>query len=1180
MTYVKIERYFTTKNTDVFSMFKWKKVDVSIKNYSTGQIIFEANGLEFPEHYSDNACDIIAKMYFRKKGVPGCGHETSLKQVVSRMADFWTKALVDEKIINKKDAKILFDELVFIMLSQMWAPNTPQWFNTGLYHSYGIKGVAQDSFAFDKKLGKVTPCSDATTPASACFITTVKDQLLGDQSLSDHLCTATRLFSYGSGVGSNWSDIRGDGEALSGGGVSSGVLSFLKVFDKNAGAIKSGGTHRRSSVLNVIDLDHPDIFDFINWKVKEEDKVRALAKMGYDTSFTGEAYETVSGQNCNNSVAISDTFMELLKEKDSNWMLKGRVDRSKDREIKTKELWDAICEAAWLTGDPGVQFTDTINEWNTVPHSGRIKSSNPCFAYETRILTADGYQRIGDLKDQEVLLVNADGVAAKGKVWSSGIKPTITLVLADGTKITCTPDHQFKTAEGETVKAKNLLGKALATFTDCNTDQYYDERYMAIGSSYEPSDDEEINFSKMTLSEKRSFLRGYFNKHAVMNDGFLEISNPNGDLIYTIVDLLADLDVEASISVTKDEEKMYVVSISGYLPSVMFVGNIGTSDNRTVGLFDDSPRVISIKPDVDQEVFDFSEPLTNWGVVEGVVAHNCSEFLFLNDSSCNLSSINLIKFYDKETEVFNYLNFIKVVEMAMLVMEASCHWGSYPTPQIAENTYKFRPLGLGITNLGALLMSMALPYDSDEGRDIAASIMSLLTATAYETSARMAKKIGPFEEFDKNKVPMLNVIQKHMEAWLDVPISEFPNWEAFNNATTEMWKDAIDLGNEYGYRNATVSLVAPAGTISFAMNADSTGLEPFFSHIVYKKVADGSFMGLANNVIGDGLETLGYDQYAIEEILEYVKDHEKIEGAPHLEEEHLPIFDTANRCGDGVRFISPEGHVRMIAAIQPHMSMGASKTVNLPCNATIEDISNIYKLAHELGCKCIALYRDGCKLSQPLTTSKEVSTAKAYEDMTYQELLNVVKSMPNANECSLPATVEISRKRLPVETNAIKNEVEMDDQSFHVIRSFYDDGKLGEIFMTVGKNGSTVKGLQEVLCMIVSKALQYGVPPEVLAKTMRHHEFPPNGLVFNHPFIKSASSIPDLMSKFLDISQGNYKYCQVKPDSVNVTIDPPLEGVKFEAVYGDICSECGSNKIVKAGVCKYCQACGSSTGCS
>lgn len=962
-------RLFTIEKpvgTSVYDMFKWKDVDVIIQDFKNDTILFEGHGLEFPVNYSQNACDIIAKMYFRKSGVPETGHEVSLKQVVHRMVDFWVSAMVDECLITQEDYHIAYDELAYMMCNQMWAPNSPQWFNTGLKRSYDINGEATGEYYWDPDKKKVVESTDGYTrsQASACFIVGVKDSLLGEQSLMDNLTTASRLFKYGSGVGSNWSKIRSVGEKMSGGGKSSGLLSFQRVYDRNAGAIKSGGVTRRAAVMQVLNIDHPEILDFVRWKSREEDKVVALGKMGYDVSIAGDAYETVSGQNVNNSVSIPDRFMQKISDGDTDatWNLIGRIDPSVNKKIKAFDLWEEIAWAAWRCGDPGVQYTDRINAWNTCEKSGKINGSNPC-----------------------------------------------------------------------------------------------------------------------------------------------------------------------------------------------------------------------------------------------------SEYLFLDDTACNLASINILKFYNIKKDRFEFDQYIHAIELIQMALEATIHWGQFPTPQIARNTYMYRTTGLGLTNMGALLMCLGIPYDSIEARSICAMLCNIMTGQSYLTSAKMACDVGPFSEYNRNKKSMTSVIHKHELACksLKHPGIHVSDWDSnvaspdalgrlftmdMIDRAIKIWDETVEISKINGFRNAQVTVLAPTGTIAFAMDCDTTSSEPFFSHKVYKKVVDGSWMESVNRMIPVALKHLGYSIDEINDIEIYVSDGDgKIEGAPYLKPEHLPVFDTANRCGSGERYLSPSAHVKMVAAITPHLSGGISKTVNLPADATVDDIKNVYMEAWHLGCKCIALYRDTCKVVQPLTTTMEqVSDPDDLEKMTYWELLKYTEKLQE----KLNSRPTLTRERIPYEPICVKNAVKMDGYTFHIQRSFYGDGRLGEIFVTAGKQGDTVKGLMEVICILISKVLQYGIPVEVISDILRNTEFSPKGLVKNHPYVKSATSVTDLISKFMDMAIDDYSHCQVKPNRIEEVIgkdnqkpDTDNEAIKkipanAEKVFGKKCSECGSSHIVKAGTCYYCQDCGTSSGCS
>lgn len=952
------------KNMSVFDLFEWKKVDVKLTDYSTGKVLTDMKDLEFPVQYSQSACDIIASKYFRKSGVPNDrGFEYSMKQIVHRMVNFWVEALKDEKVIDENQKQIVYDELCYMILAQIWAPNSPQWFNTGLKLSYKIKSTPQGHYYYDEEKKDVVKSNDAytRTQGSACFIISLIDSLIGEKSITDQITTETLLFKYGSGVGTNWSVIRAKDEKLSGGGKSSGLLSFLKVADRNAGAIKSGGTTRRAAKMNILDLDHPEILDYINWKAKEEDKVSALGKMGYSTSFNGEAYETVSGQNANNSVRISNEFMNKLDDENAIWNTTGRVDESVNKSYYVSEIWDNIAYAAWKCGDPGVQYDDIINSWHTCP-------------------------------------------------------------------------------AGE--------------------DGNFDAKYNRINAS-----------------------------------------NP------------------------------------------------------------------------------------------------CSEYMFLDDTACNLASINIVKFYDYENEVFDLESYKHTIMFVQLVLEATIHWGQFPTKDIARKSYKFRTTGLGLTNIGMLLMLMALPYDSEESRNITASLSSIMTGYSYYTSSLIAEKIGHFECFNINKNYMMKVIKNHMaSAFGDKNLFENISYtpviinhnviknlghKILSECVKEVWKKAYESGERYGYRNAQVSVLAPTGTIAFAMDCATTSSEPFFSHVAYKKLVGGGFMEIVNPAIPKALKKLGYSSEEINSIVNYVLKRDvngiiedgKIEDAPYLKREHYKIFDTANRCGTGKRYISPEGHVKMMGAITPHITGAISKTVNMPHEATKQDIKNIYKLSWEIGVKSIAIYRDGCKQSQPLNTVKEEGKEKSIDDFTYDELLKFVKNKG------------VVYKLLRVKPSGIRNahvhEAAINGLKLYITTSFYDNGKLGEIYVSSGRQGSLTKGLLDSISTTLSEMLQYGVPPEDIARMYRGQKYEPSGLVTGHPYIKFADSISDLISKIIDIELGDFSHCQIKPENEFIN-ENKLNKVysSNDYLYGEICPNCKSTKMVKNGTCKVCTECGTTTGCS
>lgn len=962
----------------VYDLFDYKKTDAKIVDKSTGETIVDMRDLEFPVGYSKNACNIIASKYFRKAGVPTPeGHETSMKQLADRMVGFWADALLEEGILeNQQQWQIFYDELVYALLSQMWAPNSPQWFNTGLKRKYGICGDDDELFYYDPEKKKVVKSHDryTRTQASACFILSIADTLIGDHSISEQYVTETKLFKGGSGVGTNFSTLRAVNERLSSGGVSSGVMSFLRGLDRNAGAIKSGGTTRRAAKMVIMDIDHPEIEEFITWKSKEENKVRALGKMGYDMSMDGEAYATVSGQNGNNSVRVNGEFMskvfDLDKSPDATLTLKGRIDDTVNRDVPVKRLWDIITKSAWECADPALQFDDLFNGWHTCP-------------------------------------------------------------------------------AGE--------------------DGKYGEKHNRINGT-----------------------------------------NP------------------------------------------------------------------------------------------------CSEYAFLEDTSCNLASINVFQFYDHENKSLRLEDYLHVVGLVELVLEASIHWGQFPTKDIARKTWMFRSTGMGLANVASLIMVLGYGYDSDEARNVVAGLASLMTGYAYYVSTLMSQKVGPFEKYEINKEYMNRVLRNHARCALalsddfeDLSYRPFVLDEKLLSSIgrgdiadycQRVWMNTLVSAEANGVRNAQASVIAPTGTISFAMDCGATSVEPFYSHVVYKKLAGGGTLEIINPVLEEALENLGYTVEEIDEIKDYLleKDdkgyfiHYSLVDSPLIRKEHRRVFETANE-------ISPQGHVLMVAAITPMISGSVSKTVNLPSHATQEDISSIYKLAYATGVKAISIYRDGCKACQPLNVgSEEGGNESDLASYSYDELLkfavNCRKAVP---ERLRPSGMRMSR------THSAK----IGDIELYVTIGFYPDGKMAELFVSTDKEGTVVKGLLAALSKAISNMLQYNVPSKEIARLLRGQQFEPSGFVSRHPYIKNATSIADLLSKIIDIELGDFSRCQVKPESfkpicedkqeeANI-IDKPAPmrdnsniAAKGERIYGEVCPNCSSTQMYRNGTCKVCRECGTTTGCS
>lgn len=985
----------------VYDLFSWEKRDIVIIDHKTGRHLTDMKNLEFPAHYSQNACDIIGSKYFRKAGVPTPeGTETSMRQVAHRLVQFWVSALIDEGLVDESKRQVLYDELVYALLNQMFAPNSPQWFNTGLKQSYGIAGGRNGYFYYDEKTGQVVESEDdyTRTLASACFILSIEDKLLGPHSISDTYVTETRLFKGGSGTGTNYSVIRAEGERLSGGGASSGLMSFLKGLDRNAGAIKSGGTTRRAAKMCILDIDHPEIESFVLWKAREEEKVRALAKMGYDADIDGEAYQTVSGQNCNNSVRLPNDFMKkveaLDQEPDATLLLTGRKDDRVNREVRIDHLWQIFNEAAWKCADPAPQFDDTFNEWHTCPAG----------------------------------------------------------------------------EDGETGARHNRINA----------------------------------------------------------------TNP------------------------------------------------------------------------------------------------CGEYAFLDDTSCNLASINVLRFYDTDSQTFDLAGYRHLIMLAQLVLEASIHWGHFPTQDIARKTYLFRAAGLGIANLASLLMALALPYDSEDARVVAAALVGILTGRSYAVSALMAEKAGPFPRFEQNRQPMMRVIRNHarvagaredeLEGLTCTPLFVDHNrlislgLSDWSEQLKSDWREACESGEKHGYRNAQVTVLAPTGTISFAMDCASTSIEPFFSHVVYKKLSGGGYMKLANPMIGVALRRLGYTDAQISAITDYVTREEegklvdgKIEGAPGLKEEHLAVFDTASKCGTGQRYIHYRGHVLMVAALSPLLSGAISKTVNLPNEATIDDFKAVVLESWRLGVKGITLYRDGSKFAQPLNIRLDGSeTEFDLEKLTYPALLDYAKK---AQKKISELEEELSERRYSYREKPVgirsghTHPAQIGDVKIYTTVNRNDRGEITEIYITTDREGTLIMGLLNSLSKTISVMLQYHIPPQNISKMLRGQKYEPYGFVTRHPYIKYCTSISDLISKIIDIELGDFSRCQIMPDDSDKTAfarekdpeyatgsrltEPPIHEKAREAALkgerlrdGSVCPNCSSTRMVLNGTCKVCLDCGTTTGCS
>ena len=1110
-------RRFTKDDVNVFDQFEYDYRSSIIRNPS-GEVVFEMNNVEVPKQWSQIATDILAQKYFRKAGVPqkdgSLGRETSVKQVAHRMANCWR--VWGERynyFSSEKDAQVFYEELVYCILNQACVPNSPQWFNTGLYESYGIKGKPQGHYYVDQVDGQLKRSTSAyeRPQPHACFILSVEDDLVNEGGIMDLWVREARIFKYGSGVGTNFSNIRGEGEKLSGGGTSSGLMSFLKIGDRAAGAIKSGGTTRRAAKMVCLDLDHPEIMNFINWKVEEEKKVGALIAAGYPSDYEGEAYKTVSGQNSNNSIRIPNEFFEKL-EKNEDWELKARSDGRVMKKIPATEVWNQIAYAAWRCADPGTQYDTTINEWHTCPNGGRIRASNPC-----------------------------------------------------------------------------------------------------------------------------------------------------------------------------------------------------------------------------------------------------SEYMFLDNTACNLASVNLRKFFEESTNIFDVEGFEYTCRLWTTVLEISVLMAQFPSKEVAQLSYDYRTLGLGYANLGSMLMVMGIPYDSEEARGIAGAITAIMTGIAYKTSAELAGVMGAFPKYDENKNEMLRVMRNHRLAAYDA--DEYENLhikpqgikaqycpDYMLKAATKAWDDAVQLGEKFGYRNAQTTVIAPTGTIGLVMDCDTTGVEPDFALVKFKKLSGGGYFKIINQsvpaalrnlkysekeidaiikyAVGSGsfagaphinhqtlsekgfiaeeikkldaavgsafeigfvfnvyalgeeclqrlgfkpeqyfnfewslLEALGFTDEQIEQANDYVCGTMTVEGAPALKNEHLPVFDCANKCGKkGERYIHAHGHIRMMGAAQPFISGAISKTINLPNEAVIEEIADSYMLSWKLGLKACALYRDGSKLSQPLsnksdkkkkteeeTSDKEQAVAATEESnivdmskLTVQELLDEVtkrvQASPDTKLKRALATI-VERRTLPAKRRGFTQKAKINGQAIFLRTGEYSDGTVGEIFIDMAKEGATMRSMSNCFAIAISIGLQYGVPLEEFVEKFVFTRFEPSGMV-DHPNIKSTTSIVDFIFRALAyeyLGRTDLVHVLDKPDVSNTGTDdwddiptsleyekktPELSDVRIVGKVGankpasqpskaakavvvktesnmdavnaaaksmqsdaPACNTCG-HITIRSGTCYKCLNCGNSMGCS
>ena len=913
------QRRFTDGRVSPFDKVEWERRPAIIGN-DKGQVIFRQDNVEVPKSWSQTATNIVASKYFHgKPNTPE--RETSVRQLISRVVDTIVRWGEEGGYFVTPESKNIFrDELAHLLVEQKVAFNSPVWFNVGV---------------------------QAKPQCSACFINSVQDNM---DSIMNLAKTEGMLFKWGSGTGTNFSSLRGSHESLSGGGIASGPVSFMKGFDAFAGVIKSGGKTRRAAKMVILNVDHPDIMEFIESKMKEEHKAQVLIEQGYDPAIDGEAFSSVFFQNANHSVRVTDDFMRAVEE-DRDWWTRNVTDGKPVEQFRARDLLREMAESAWKCGDPGMQYDTTINRWHTCKATDRIYASNPC-----------------------------------------------------------------------------------------------------------------------------------------------------------------------------------------------------------------------------------------------------SEYMFLDDTACNLASLNLLKFLGSNGQ-FDTEGFAHSVDLTITAQEILVDNASYPSEKIARNSHDYRPLGLGYANLGALLMSLAMPYDSEQGRDFCGAITALMTGEAYAQSARIAERMGPFGGYPRNREAMIDVVRMHRDALR--PIKEEHVQPSLLHAAQKSWNDALELGEKHGYKNSQVSVLAPTGTIGFMMDCDTTGIEPDLALVKQKRLVGGGVIKIVNNTVPQSLMNLGYPPEQVAQIVDFIDANGAIEGAPGLKPEHLAVFD-CSLATPGGRSISWRGHLQMMAAAQPFLSGAISKTINMPEQSTVADIMEAYTESWKFGLKAVAIYRDNSKGSQPLSVSgkkKEEKAATASTSPAVEAPLAKVEVPSHEQQELFDRT---KRRKLPNERSSITHKFSIGGHEGYLTVGKYDDGTAGEIFIKMAKEGSTLSGIMDAFALSVSVALQYGVPLRALVDKFVNSRFEPSGYTGN-PRIRYAKSVVDYIGRWLGgkFISSDYLDGEVgageeagpaavampsakAPAPVAVMKSPePEASTRPRAAIDDApsCSECGM-LMTPNGSCYKCSNCGSTSGCS
>jgi ribonucleoside-diphosphate reductase alpha chain len=1181
-----IVRYFTKPDQDPLSQIEFVKRTSEIKN-PDGSIVFRMEDVVIPSSWSQVATDILAQKYFRKAGVPKLlkkakekgipswlqpskadtekleqlpekertTSESDSRQVFQRLAGCWTYwGWQANYFSSEDDAKAFYDEIIYMLAAQIAAPNSPQWFNTGLNWAYGITGPPQGHFYVDYKTKELISSTDAYTHPQphACFIQSIKDDLVNEGGIMDLWVREARLFKYGSGTGTNFSDLRGASESLSGGGKSSGLMSFLKIGDRSAGAIKSGGTTRRAAKMVTLDLDHPDIKEFINWKVNEEQKVASLVVGSKLCNY----HLNMIMKACYDEHPENDRFNKQLNKK-----LKAAVVEARKVNIPNNYI-ERVIHLAKL-GFHSIEFPIYDTDW-----------------------TSEAYPTVSGKNSNNSVRINNDFMNAviNNEDWN----------LYWRTEKRKAIQENRKPKACETLKARELW--------------------------------EDIAFSAWSCADPGIQYHTTINEwHTCPEEGAIKASNP------------------------------------------------------------------------------------------------CSEYMFLDDTACNLASMNLIKFYDNKSHSINIDSYRHISRLLTIVLEISVLMAQFPSKEIAQLSFNFRTLGLGYANLGSLLMQQGIPYDSNEAFAICGALTAIMHMTSYATSAEMASELGPFPNYEKNKNHMLRVIRNHRRAAYNVPAEEYENLTILPvginpkycpsdllRAAREDSDKALDMGTKYGFRNAQVTVVAPTGTIGLLMDCDTTGVEPDFALVKFKKLAGGGYFKIINQSIPLALERLGYNPDQVNEIINYAKglgslsgcpyiNEESLkskgfteeiiskiekalpsvfeigfafnkytigadfltnkfglgeeqmntfdfnllstlgfskqeiasandyicgtmtlEGAPFLKHEHYPVFDCANKCGKkGTRFIRSSAHIKMMAAAQPFISGAISKTINLPNSASVDDVKDSYLQSWKLGIKAIALYRDGSKLSQPLNSMNEEELEAILEEKENNDIVKIAERIIHRYIAK--------RRRLPDRRTGYTQKAKINGQSVYIRTGEYDNGQIGEIFIDMHREGAAFRSLLNCFAIAISLGLQHGVPLEEFVDAFVFTRFEPSGIVSGNEKIRMATSVIDYIFRELAVTYlGRNDLSHVDPTENKSKLSPgivkKLSEPEFESeevvserlveldkneskrlsnssysyvqktskikqaiekgYTGDVCTECQSITMVRNGTCLKCMTCGSTSGCS